>query len=470
MNKYYSTNLHNHHPRRSNPWPIISLIALIIIGYLFWPRNANHSPNNPSPSPTSTPAVLNYKIDSSLTFKFLPLFNQFLKENPNITLTAISAKINPDIIFSINPHETNKFLASRTIFSSKLIFTPDKLNDTFKKNKDLNIIAEYNPTNQSAKSLADYLSKILNTKYQIQTTVLAVGDIMLSRHVYTITKNTGNYNYPFLQTYTKLKSADITFANFEAPIYNQGAPVTEGMIFKVEPKMTSGIKLSGFDILSLANNHFGNQGQAGMLYTTKYLRKNNINYCGGGKDDKEAYAPAYITKNNLIFAFLCYTDPNIDPRIAGPNKPGNAMMYQSKLKEGIATARKNADVVIVSMHSGTEYTPDPNYNQQKFAHLAIKYGADIVIGHHPHVVEAIEMYKGRPILYSLGNFVFDQMWSTETTQGIGVNITFTGSQISKIDIMPLKIRNYAQPYFLPENSEYNSIINRIITASQKLKE
>lgn len=469
MPNYYSTNSKPRQTRHFNPWPIICLIAIIIIIFLNWPAHDSNQPSTTPPKPTNQSISLTYKIDYSLSTQIEPLLTKYQTDNPNIRLRLndrdTSAK--PDISFSTDTSTKDKTLINQNIFSAQFNFIPEKLNTTFPKTNFI-ISASYNNTNQTAKNLADYLTQKLKLKTKTQTNLFAVGDIMLSRHVYTITSGTGNYDYPFLKTYQQIKSADISFANFEAPIFNQGLPVTEGMSFKVEPKMTSGIKFSGFDILSLANNHFGNQGQAGMLYTTKYLKKSNINYCGGGKDDKEAYAPAYITRNNLKFAFLCYTDQRIDPRIAGPNKPGNAMMYFPKLKEGIALAKKNADIVIVSMHSGTEYTPDPYINQIKFAHSAINYGANIVIGHHPHVVEAIEIYKGRPILYSLGNFIFDQMWSTETTQGITANITFTDKEISKIDILPIKIHNYAQPYFLGNNSESNQIINRIIKASEKL--
>ena len=115
------------------------------------------------------------------------------------------------------------------------------------------------------------------------------------------------------------------------------------------------------------------------------------------------------------------------------------------MQEGIQAARKNADVVIVSMHAGTEYTHHPNKTQKKFAHAAIDFGTDLVIGHHPHVVQSIEQYHGKTIVYSLGNFIFDQMWSQKTREGVVLKATISKTGVRDIDFVPILIEDYAQP-------------------------
>ena len=115
-----------------------------------------------------------------------------------------------------------------------------------------------------------------------------------------------------------------------------------------------------------------------------------------------------------------------------------------KLKNDIAKLKPQVDLVVIMMHAGVEYTNQPNTQQKQFAHTAIDAGADLVIGHHPHWVQVTEIYQGKPILYSLGNLVFDQMWSKETAEGALAQITIVDKSITGIKIIPIEIKDYGQ--------------------------
>lgn len=280
--------------------------------------------------------------------------------------------------------------------------------------------------------------------------LIAVGDIMLSRNVGSAIVSHHDVNYPFKNITSFLKTGDFVFANLETPI-TAGAPVLTGsMTFRSDPGVEKGLKNAGVTIVSLANNHTMNKGVNGMRDTLSYLDKAGIKHAGGGMNITEALTPAIVTVKGVRFAFLAFNDSDVVPASYGAtaSHAGTALMDAAVMAKAVKAAKKKADVVIVSMHSGTEYKPTPNSRQTSFAHAAIDAGATIVIGHHPHVVQTVEKYKGKWIIYSLGNFVFDQMWSNDTRRGMTATITFKKKAVEHIDYAPVLIENYAQPRLL----------------------
>jgi len=277
--------------------------------------------------------------------------------------------------------------------------------------------------------------------------MMAVGDIMLSRGVSSKIKKYNDFDYPFLKLKDILKSSDFNFANLESPIISGPEINTGQMIFRADPGIEKNLKNNNFQILSLANNHIPNFGDAGIENTMKLLNEQKINYCGAGENEKTAYAPSYLEINQIKFAFLCFNDSDVVPinYRANATNYGTAFMDIKKLQESIKIASKNSDFIIVSMHSGTEYINDPNKRQIEFAHGAIDAGADLVLGHHPHVVQTIEKYKNKYIFYSLGNFIFDQMWSQETREGLIIKLIFEKYKNIKFSIIPIIIEDYSQP-------------------------
>lgn len=283
-----------------------------------------------------------------------------------------------------------------------------------------------------------------------EVSLIAVGDIMLSRNVAQTIKNKKDKNYPFLKTSDLLKSGDIVFANLETSL-TPGRDIKTGeMVFRSDPQMADILRQNNFSILSLANNHTPNFGQKGLNDTFKYLRDAGIAFVGAGKDANEAYKATYLEKNGFTFAFLAYTDNDVIPQSyqAAQKRAGTAFMDIAKLTKSIKEVKQKSDFVIVSMHSGTEYVPQPNKRQKQFAYAAIDAGAELVLGHHPHVVQTAEIYKGKYIFYSLGNFIFDQMWSRDTREGLMLKIIFDKNGVVKIDYTPILIEDYSQPQIL----------------------
>lgn len=284
--------------------------------------------------------------------------------------------------------------------------------------------------------------------------IVAVGDVMLSRTVGERIRITGDPKAPFLKTAEILEEADITFCNLESPFYDEKPPIEGEMIFGADPETIEGLKYAGFDVVSLANNHFGDQGVAGMNFTLSHLNKNEIEFIGAGESEVKAREPRIIERNGVKFAFLGYNDTQSAIRkgyAATSEKPGVAVLTKENLTQDIKRAKKKAHVVIVSIHWGVEYEQSPTERQKMFAHLAVDSGASVVLGHHPHVVQPVEEYKDGYVFYSLGNFVFDQMWSEETRNGLIARIFFEGGQIKKVETIKVTIYESHQP--CPEDWE-----------------
>lgn len=278
------------------------------------------------------------------------------------------------------------------------------------------------------------------------TTIIAVGDIMTSRNVAAKMRLYGN-DYPFASSTDFLSSADITFANLETPITAGPIVPTGSFSFHADPGSELALKKAGIDVLSLANNHSPNYGDKGLIDTIAYLDAQQLYHTGAGRNIEEAREPAIIEHQGIRFAFIAFNDSDVVPPLYGAssNHGGTAIMTAENLQAALSLAKAQADVVIVSMHSGTEYTRIANERQVAFAHQAIDLGADVVIGSHPHVVQNIERYKGKYIFYSLGNFVFDQMFSEETREGLAVKLSFKDKEIDDVQLYPFKIYNFAQP-------------------------
>lgn len=320
-----------------------------------------------------------------------------------------------------------------------------------------------NSQTQGEKEFLDFLSqkKKLPQKSE-EVSLVAVGDISYSRGVERIIKKEKDVNYPFLKIQDYLKNADLVFGNLETPI-TQGAEIPDfEMIFRSNPGTEQALKQAGFSVLSLANNHIPNFGEKGLKDTFNYLDNAGIKYVGAGNNEQEANQPIYIEKNGIKFAFLAYNDTDVVPAFyeASNNRAGTAFMRIDKMTEAVKEVKQKSDFVIVSMHSGTEYTDKPNDSQINFAHAAIDAGANLVIGHHPHVVQTLEKYKGKFIFYSLGNFVFDQPQKQETKEGLAIKVYFEKDEINKISLLPVVMENLAQPR-TADTGEAEKILKRL---------
>lgn len=278
-------------------------------------------------------------------------------------------------------------------------------------------------------------------------TLLFTGDILLARSVnYQIWQH-NNPSYPFEKVGEVLRAADLTFINLENPLVENCPLTNEGMIFCGDLRNVAGLVDAGIDVVGLANNHTLNYGQAGLEETVNILRKTGLSPVCSGE-----FATQDI--RGLHFAFLAYNDVP-------------ARVDSERMEERIREAKETAAVVILYFHWGSEYTAYPNQRQQQLAHSAVEAGADLVIGSHPHWIQSVEIYQGAPILYSLGNFVFDQEWSRKTKEGLAARCTFYQDELVDIELLPVLIENYSQPRWLV-GEEGRQILEELEQISRKL--
>lgn len=297
-----------------------------------------------------------------------------------------------------------------------------------------------------------------------RVTLLAVGDVMLSRNVEQKMLARNDWNYPFEKTQALTSQVDLTFGNLETTILEGKIVKSGSFLFRTDPQAVAGLKYAGFDVLSLANNHMLNYGRGGIESTLRELDAAGIAHAGAGLSEASAQAPVVREVKGMRFGFLAYTYAKEGGKGEDGQRYGTDDMETERMKREVAALKREVDVVVVSMHAGTEYETGPSAFQREFARAAVEAGASLVIGHHPHVVQTAERYKDGYILYSLGNFVFDQMWSEETRLGAVAKITFEDKKIKGIEFVPVKIYDYAQPQLLEGEQA------RMITARLKLAE
>jgi len=236
------------------------------------------------------------------------------------------------------------------------------------------------------------------------------GDLMIDRNVGIKIKQKGlPYLFQQIRDSDLLKNRDIASCNLEGAVTNGGQhyPPNNEYDFAFSPEITSQLKDSGINFLNLANNHFFDQGERGVAETKQNLDLMDFNYSGCPDGQIGECSSKIIDINGQKIGLVGFSAvyKKID---------------QVEMNKIISDAAGKTDFLIVNFHWGAEYQHKFGVLQQEIAHNLIDAGADIIIGHHPHVVQGIEIYNGKPIFYSLGNFVFDQYFSVDTQQGLAV--------------------------------------------------
>ena len=275
------------------------------------------------------------------------------------------------------------------------------------------------------------------------------GDIMLDRGVkYMIEKEgQGDFKFPFLKMADEMKKADLVFGNLESQISDRGTKVGSIYSFRADPQAIEGLKFAGFNVLSLANNHALDYGREALQDSLNRLIDAGISPVGAGTES-QAYFTTIKTVRDTRIAFFAYTDQAPFAWQALAENIGIARVSENNLeriKADLTLARELADVVIVSLHAGQEYAKEPTLSQTTFSRAFIDAGANIVVNHHSHIVQESEEYRSGYIFYGLGNFVFDQGFSKETTQGEVVEITIENKKIKKVITKEIKINKFFQP-------------------------
>ncbi len=279
----------------------------------------------------------------------------------------------------------------------------------------------------------------------------AVGDIMLSRGVANASVRAGRPDFPFTGLKDEFMAADFNFGNLESPVSGNDNKVGKGLVFNARREHAKPLADYKFKIMNLANNHSMDQLLPGLMYTRTFLDELGIKHTGTGANLAEAWKPAIIEEKGIKIAVVGASYASINDGGVAKNDYVARCEDVENLRKAIKTARETSDFVIATMHAGVEYVVKPDKTQIAFAHDAIDAGADIVIGAHPHWIQTIEEYKGKPVFYSLGNFIFDQR-KPDTRTGLMLKITVKkggslGSRtaIDSIEMIPVVIDDYAKP-------------------------
>lgn len=305
---------------------------------------------------------------------------------------------------------------------------------------------------QSVDNLAE---PSLNAKQPI--ILLFAGDIMLDRGVEFYITQQNDWKLPFRLIANTLQRADLVFGNLESVISDKGQNVGSIYSFRADPKTLEGLTFAGFDILSVANNHSLDWGMDALRDSISRLRTAGITPVGAGETKAEAYSPTIIEAKGARIGFLAYTAQGSPVWEATETSPGVAWLDETNLQDitqQIALAKEQTDILVVSVHFGEEYQTKPNEIQKLIAKNAIDAGANLVIGHHPHVVQPVEYVCNQVthicgwIAWSLGNFVFDQGFSKETMEGLLLEVKIAEKQITRVTPRVIRMNSFFQPELL----------------------
>jgi len=267
----------------------------------------------------------------------------------------------------------------------------------------------------------------------------AVGDLMLGGPALSVIREKGS-DYPFDSTRSVLQQADFAFANLEAPFTLTGDIFKKTFTFRVPPEYAGGVLRTGFDLLTLANNHILDYGPEGLFSTLKVLDSLHIAHCGADSNLDKAEGGIILNKQGWRIGFLAYSLTYPSEFWATSERSGTAYPHIRRLQQTIETMKSQTDLVVVSFHWGGELMTTPKPYQRSYAHQAIDWGADLVIGHHPHVLEGLELYKGRLIAYSLGNYAFGS-YSYSAKVSIILKLYFDSKGPLLAEVIPISVFN-----------------------------
>ncbi len=325
-------------------------------------------------------------------------------------------------------------------------------------------------------------------------TVCLTGDVMLARRLEPFIEENGP-EAVFGRILESLEPADLMMFNLECPLTDEGEPhPTKDYVFRGRPEYVAGLVYAGADVVSLANNHLVDFGRRGFEETTEVLDAAGIDHCGAGFNKYEALRPVFHTIDGIRVGFMGFCnrtgrDYNNRPFMdAGYDKYGFAYFSVDNLIENIPDAAEQCDVLIIGVHGGVEYSDVPfdfdpddplamdpeewmiftaerDSATRELEHLAIDLGVDIVVAHHPHVLQGFEIYDGALIAHSLGNFVFDQnMWETWVSATVWVELNRNGLQ--RAWVQPIFIDGYLPTPAIGALGQ--KILNRLAGYSREL--
>ena len=293
----------------------------------------------------------------------------------------------------------------------------------------------------------------------------AVGDVNIDRTQREIILSTGDYVYPFARVKPIFDAADYTIANLETSLGDVGTPAAKRYTFQSPPEAAQSLALAGVDLVSLANNHALDFGPEALLQGIDLLGAAGVATVGGGANDDAAHAPHVADIGGLRVGFLGYvhvpveaiTHFDTETWTATAGAPGLAWADPARVSADVAALRPEVDLVVVILHSGYEYIEEPSEPQVAAARAAVDAGADLVVGHHAHILQGIHTYHDGIIAYGLGNFVFNITGPPETAI---LNVWLDRNGVRQMELIPAIIQQYGQPR-LADFAEAGPILSRV---------
>ena len=279
--------------------------------------------------------------------------------------------------------------------------------------------------------------------------ISAVGDVGIIGKI-SQQMSINGFEYPFSKVKHLLSESDINFCNLEIPFSESESKPVSGEIspyLKSNGEGVFALKAGGFNIVSLANNHIMDYGKSGLEYTVRLLKENNIGYTGAGKNLEESRIPAIIEIKEHRLALLAYAQ--VGPHSASPSKAGAAPLFKEYITNDLLLLKDRVDWIIVSLHFGMIYTDYPRKVDQILARELIDSGANIILGHHPHVIQGIEEYHDGLIFYSLGEFIFDP--TLGNVQAKHIQEIRKETFIAQIIIENFKLKSNLIPVYIGED-------------------
>lgn len=305
------------------------------------------------------------------------------------------------------------------------------------------------------------------------TTLLFTGVIVPARCVQAAIDERGDPDYLYDEPRELIQSADLAIGTLNATISDY-APRTGCRFTYVlvgGSENADALARAGFDVMSVATNHIKNCGltncgDRAFFETLENLERVGILPVGAGENLAAAAEPVVVVVNGIRFGIVSLGQ--IEPMaFADEQTPGIAVLTAESLQAAVLAARAVADVVIAMPHWGPEDVANPNWSQWQLAPVAVAAGADLVVGNHTHVVQAVEVIDAVPVFYGLGNFVFDQTWSREHMQGIILLVRFQGTELLDYELIPTIVTGDGTVSFA-EPDEAAEILARIEAASRRL--
>jgi len=282
--------------------------------------------------------------------------------------------------------------------------------------------------------------------------LVTVGDIMLADAAQPFLDTYG-YDYPFRNLRSSFTGADLLVGNLEVPLTRHPTPLDpdKTYIYKADPASASALKDFGFNLLCLANNHMLDYGVQGLLDTLETLRTCELPHFGAGASYADAVAGAVLEAKGTRVGHLGFMErygpygTTYPDYFARGDQPGVAEMSEEAVRQATGALKPAVDVLVVHLHWGRNYAPVTEV-QRTWGRLAVDLGADLVLGHHPHVAQGVEVYGGVPIVYSLGNFTFGTPGRFANVDerlhyGWVADAVIRGRELTRLELLPVEVNN-----------------------------